>query len=194
MPPPQRRRRGVPQRAPSGPISRILSPVARRRSFLSARGRPRAQAADPKAVRRGEAGRAPSAFLFGLAPHGVYRAPSVAVGAVRSYRTVSPLPSRSRRRGKAVCFLWHFPSRRRDRALPGMLPVRSSDFPPRSLGAIAWPARSRLDCISRRSALPSVEPILLVREEVHPVLHVDGFPGLAGNRPRPPETFPEGPW
>src|SRR5439155_5148430 len=31
--------------------------------------------------------------LFGLAPHGVCRAPSVAVGAVRSYRTVSPLPS-----------------------------------------------------------------------------------------------------
>ena len=38
-------------------------------------------------------GRAPSVSLFGLAPHGVYRAPGVAVGAVRSYRTVSPLPS-----------------------------------------------------------------------------------------------------
>ena len=47
-----------------------------------------------------------------------------------------------RAEGKAVCFLWHFPSRCRDRALPGMPPVRSSDFPPRLLGAIAWPARA----------------------------------------------------
>src|SRR5262245_262102 len=72
-----------------------------------------------------EAGRAPAASLFGLAPHGFYRAPAVAGGAVRSYRTVSPLPSFRR----AVCSLWHFPSRRRDRGLPGMPPVWSSDFP-----------------------------------------------------------------
>lgn len=32
-------------------------------------------------------------FLFGLAPGGVYRASPVTSGAVRSYRTVSPLPS-----------------------------------------------------------------------------------------------------
>jgi hypothetical protein len=30
--------------------------------------------------------------LFGLAPGGVYRAADVAAGAVRSYRTISPLP------------------------------------------------------------------------------------------------------
>jgi len=35
----------------------------------------------------------PAASLFGLAPGGVYRAVSVARAAVRSYRTVSPLPS-----------------------------------------------------------------------------------------------------
>ena len=127
-------------------------PVARRRSFLWARGLPRARAADPETVRRSGTGRAPSVSLFGLAPHGVYRAPSVAVGAVRSYRTVSPLPSRPKGAGKAVCFLWHFPSRRRDRALPGMLPVWSSDFPPRSLGAIAWPARSRQPFYQRRDS------------------------------------------
>ena len=69
-------------------------------------------------------GRAPTVSLFGLAPHGVYRAPFVAVGAVRSYRTVSPLPSGPERNPKAVCFLWHFPSRHRDRVLPGMLPVK----------------------------------------------------------------------
>jgi hypothetical protein len=33
--------------------------------------------------------------LFGLAPGGVYRAADVTVSAVRSYRTVSPLPAKS---------------------------------------------------------------------------------------------------
>ena len=37
-------------------------------------------------------GFAPAPFLFGLAPGGVCRAASVAGSAVRSYRTVSPLP------------------------------------------------------------------------------------------------------
>ncbi len=32
-------------------------------------------------------------FLFGLAPGGVYPATDVATSAVRSYRTISPLPS-----------------------------------------------------------------------------------------------------
>ena len=44
--------------------------------------------------------------LFGLAPHGVYPAVPVARDAVRSYRTISPLP----RRTGAVYFLRHFPS------------------------------------------------------------------------------------
>ena len=46
----------------------------------------------------------PPMYRLGLAPCGVYRAAHVAVRAVRSYRTFSPLPLR------AVCFLWHFPS------------------------------------------------------------------------------------
>jgi hypothetical protein len=39
------------------------------------------------------AGRSPVPSLFGLAPGGVCRAACVAAGAVRSYRTVSPLPA-----------------------------------------------------------------------------------------------------
>jgi hypothetical protein len=123
---------GTRRRAPSGPISRIL--YAGRFS-----GRRRDHSSGPevslgleqptrKQLTGSESGRAPSAPLFGLAPHGVYRAPAVAGGAVRSYRTVSPLPSFRR----AVCSLWHFPSRRRDRELPGMPPVWSSDFPLRA--------------------------------------------------------------
>ena len=50
----------------------------------------------------------PAPSLFGLAPGGVCRAAGVAAGAVRSYRTVSPLPRRYATHA-AVCSLWHFP-------------------------------------------------------------------------------------
>ena len=46
--------------------------------------------------------------LFGLAPGGVCRAVGVTADAVRSYRTISPLP-RLTRHAEAVCFLWHCP-------------------------------------------------------------------------------------
>src|ERR1700688_269424 len=52
---------------------------------------------------------APTSLLFGLAPGGVCRAVSVAGNAVRSYRTVSPLPRPKRYAAAAVCSLWHFP-------------------------------------------------------------------------------------
>ena len=45
--------------------------------------------------------------MLGLAPTGVCRAAHVAMSAVGSYPTVSPLPSRK----MAVSSLWHFPSR-----------------------------------------------------------------------------------
>jgi len=51
---------------------------------------------------------------------------SVATRAVRSYRTISPLPSRSR----AVYFLWHFPWARAPQALPGILPAGARTFLP----------------------------------------------------------------
>jgi len=57
--------------------------------------------------------------LFGLAPGGVCRAAPVTGGAVRSYRTVSPLPVG--RSPPAVCSLLHFPWGRPRRALPGTL-------------------------------------------------------------------------
>ena len=50
--------------------------------------------------------------LFGLAPGGVYHADPVAGAAVRSYRTLSPLPIfplETMVFRQAVCFLWHFP-------------------------------------------------------------------------------------
>jgi len=68
--------------------------------------------------------RASSPLLFGLAPRGVFRAPDVAIGAVGSYPTFSPLPnvasiSKTSHRSPcampprftppAVYSLWHFP-------------------------------------------------------------------------------------
>jgi len=46
-------------------------------------------------------------LLSGLAPGGVCRAGAVTGTAVRSYRTVSPLPRP--RKTAAVCSLWHCP-------------------------------------------------------------------------------------
>ena len=44
---------------------------------------------------------------------------------VGSYPTFSPLPAQ-----RAVCFLWHFPSTRADRVLPGVLPCGARTFLP----------------------------------------------------------------
>jgi len=72
----------------------------------------------------------PVPSLFGLAPGGVCRAAGVAAGAVRSYRTFSPLP-RCTQRAAAVCSLWHFPWARARRTLSGTACPWSPDFPPR---------------------------------------------------------------
>jgi hypothetical protein len=50
----------------------------------------------------------PPASLFGLAPGGVCRAADVATRAVRSYRTISPLPAPLARHLGGI-FLLHFP-------------------------------------------------------------------------------------
>jgi len=100
------------------------------------------------------AGRAKSP-LFGLAPGGVYRAPRVTTRAVRSYRTVSPLPvppsPRLRRtvpawprleRSSAVCSLWHFPWPCGRWALPTTVPCGVRTFLPAPKDrAAASPAR-----------------------------------------------------
>src|SRR5262245_25760266 len=99
--------RRVLHRAPldhiSRPVSRVLSARAKhprvtaiplRRRLPSALSDPPGRLdpdVDPEAhSTRADASLAPS--LFGLAPGGVCLAASVAAGAVRSYRTVSPLP------------------------------------------------------------------------------------------------------
>ena len=64
--------------------------------------------------------------------------PNVATGAVRSYRTLSPLPSPHCCGAWAVCSLLHFPWARAPQALPGTLPCGARTFLC-SVAAIAWP-------------------------------------------------------
>ena len=78
--------------------------------------------------------------LFGLAPRGVYPATRIAPGAVRSYRTISPLPGRS----PAVCFCGTFrePSlKTAPRPLAGTIPYGDRTFlPAEDDAAAACPA------------------------------------------------------
>jgi hypothetical protein len=67
--------------------------------------------------------------LLGLAPGGVCHASVVANGAVSSYLAFSPLPNQTNS-ARAVCFLWHFPSRHRDWVLPSTLPCGARTFLP----------------------------------------------------------------
>src|ERR1700723_1990618 len=70
---------------------------------------------------------APLASLFGLAPGGVCRAADVATRAVRSYRTISPLPAPLARHLGGI-FLLHFPWARAPQALPGTVPDGARTF------------------------------------------------------------------
>jgi hypothetical protein len=86
------------------PVSRVLSPGRPRGwPFIwdARRRAPRATYPDGGAETRGPEG-VPS--LFGLAPGGVCRAVGVTVDAVRSYRTLSPLPQGPKAQGRfAFC-------------------------------------------------------------------------------------------
>ena len=85
--------------------------------------------------------------LFGLAPGGVCRAVRVAASAVRSYRTLSPLP---RTACGAVCSLWHCPWGRPRRTLSGTVSPWSPDFPPCSRTTAVRPTgRSCLEQVGR---------------------------------------------
>ena len=90
-----------------------------------------------------------NATLFGLAPCGVLPATDVTAGAVRSYRTISPLP----RFPEAVYFLCHYSVKLPCPGVTRRTALWSSDFPPASaLSATARQALSGLPRRKRRSA------------------------------------------
>ncbi len=104
----------------SGPVSRVLS-----RAIISLGCQLPGTSTRPTRTSNGTDS---SSALLGLAPGGVCPAIAVAGDAVRSYRTISPLPVPTpesslqaalyrlkpglQRRPSAVCFLWHFPDPR----------------------------------------------------------------------------------
>jgi hypothetical protein len=101
-------------------------------------------------------------LLFGLAPCGVYPAPDITIGAVRSYPAEAGVPKRpapfhpyqssksrlSRDLEAAVCFLWHFPYRRRTAHLAD-IPLRPSLL------------ASTLPCGVRTFLSPALVPVIL---------------------------------
>src|SRR6476661_7702074 len=80
------------------PVSRVLSPLARGMTIHLGRPLPSASRDRPGWRRGNPPDLLPSCLgsdlppLLGLAPGGVYLATAVTGGAVRSYRTLSPLP------------------------------------------------------------------------------------------------------
>ena len=98
--------------------------------------------------------------LFGLAPEGVCRAAPVTGDAVRSYRTLSPLPAAGNGPApSAVCFLLHFPSTRVAQALPGLLPCGARTFLDRPAAtAIVWPAPESTLCQALDAGKPTQAP------------------------------------
>jgi hypothetical protein len=94
----------------------------------------------------------PRAPLLALAPGGVCRAAPVTWSAVRSYRTVSPLPAGDPR---AVYFLWHFPASHLDWPLASTLPYGARTFLPSPIPAATGvrPIHSDPAVINTRSAL-----------------------------------------
>src|SRR5215813_11965078 len=130
----------------SRPVSRVLSGVASATAIPLGRRLLSASSNQPGRRRgsrwAGGFADTPVPPLFGLAPGGVCRAASVAGRAVRSYRTVSPLPLRVPAR--AVSSLWHFPWGRPRRPLAATVDPWSPDFPPPGLSRKALiPGRGR---------------------------------------------------
>ncbi len=122
----------------SRPVSRVLSRTVIHLGHAS----PHASSDLPGGLAGHE-----NAPLFGLAPGGVYPATGVATGAVRSYRTLSPLPVPHHpgvAGPSAVCSLWHFPSARAAQALPGTLPCGARTFLPPAAGAAGRRPSGRL--------------------------------------------------
>jgi len=114
----------------SGPVSRVLSRAVislGRRLPAASSNRPGGDDGSSRSVPATEAAVSP---LLGLAPGGVCPASPVTRTAVRSYRTISPLPHR--RSDEAVCFLWHCPGPCGRWVLPTTVPCGARTFLPGS--------------------------------------------------------------
>ena len=90
-----------------------------------------------------------------LLPVGFAVPPALPQCAVRSYRTLSPLPLP--KPAGAVCFLWHFPWSRLRRTLSGTVSSWSPDFPHRTTarfqaGATARSSSRLVSCVHHNTS------------------------------------------
>ena len=129
----------------SGPVSRILF-LLRGENHSSAARIAAAVEQPTRTLRRTRA--SPLRPYLVLLRRGFAVPSTLTCDAVRSYRTVSPLPRRSCERRSAVCFLLHFPSRHRAWPLASLLPVGVRTFldafAPRSSGPLHASEDNRL--------------------------------------------------
>jgi hypothetical protein len=94
--------------------------------------------------------------LFGLAPCGVYHAPGFTAGAVRSYRTFSPLPAACGGRRYILCGTGRLPALKPEsRTLSGTLPCGVRTFLSRS----AFTPRQRPPSSPANSILAATEVV-----------------------------------
>jgi hypothetical protein len=113
----------------SRPVSRLLFPGARGGGHPSGTGVAAGLVRSTRGLGRASLhGRVAAAGTSPIRPCSGWGLPSrpVTRPLVRSYRTVSPLPVRSR--GPAVCSLWHFPAGRPDWRLASTLPCGGRTF------------------------------------------------------------------
>jgi hypothetical protein len=106
-------------------------------------------------------GARPLAPLFGLAPSGVYPAADVATGAVRSYRTISPLPpgasADARRRGRRCVFCGTFRGLTPPRRYLAPCPMEPGLSSPPAGGATVRPAPATNNTRSVSGQAPGTE-------------------------------------
>src|SRR3954465_13992463 len=136
-----------------------VSPPRRRSGGGGHSSRPRVAAGLERAypgARRATAAARGGAPLFALAPGGACRAIDVTADAVRSYRTVSPLPA-SRR---AVCSLWRCPASRLGWPLASTLPFGARTFLPRVVSAGVRPDGSDPGSFYRAGLPRSLHPLV----------------------------------
>jgi len=114
-------------------VSRVLFPPGRAGPDHSSR--PDVTAGLERPTRELQAGNPQTLPYLALLRVGFTELPVSPPGLVSSYLTVSPLPSTQPVECSAVCFLWHFPARRRDWVLPSTLPCGARTFLPSRPGA-----------------------------------------------------------
>ena len=140
----------------SGPVSRILFPLRSRSEDENHSSAARVAAAVKQPTRTLERKRAvPSRPYLVLLRRGFAMPSPLTRDAVRSYRTVSPLPRCSCEQRSAVYFLLHFPSRRHAWTLSSLLPVGVRTFlHPVNETAVLRSAPHTEDNTGKRSKIP----------------------------------------